>query len=186
MWHSFYLNGDCLPIGELSTISIIAIKPHILKHRKFNIYHNFKTNLNEYYVNLHIINGNWSYYKFTFSSVQFSHSFVSNSLRTHEPQHARPPCPTPTLGGHPNSCPMSQWYHPTILSFVVPFSSRPQSFPASGSFQMSQLFASGGQSIGASASASVLPMNTQDWSPLGWTGWIFLQYKDSQESSPTP
>ena len=98
-------------------------------------------------------------------------------------QHARPPCLSSTPGVHPNSCPSSWWYHPTISSSVVPFSSCPQSLPASGSFPMSQLFASGDQNIGISASASVLPMNTQDWSPLGWTGWISLQ---SQESSPTP
>ena len=93
-----------------------------------------------------------------------------------EPQHARPPCPSPTPGVHQNSCPLNRC-HPTISSFVIPFSSCPQSFPASGSFPMSQLFASGGQSIGVSASTSVLPMNTQDWSPLGWTGWISLQSK---------
>ena len=107
---------------------------------------------------------------------QFSHSVVSDSLRPHELQHARPPCLSPTLGVHPNPCPLSQWCHPTISSSVVPFSSCLQSFPASGSFQMSQLFTSAGQSIGVSAS-SVLPMNTQDWSPLGWTGWISLQSK---------
>ena len=111
------------------------------------------------------------------SSVQFSRSVVSNSLRPHEPQHARPPCPSPTPGVHPNPCPLSQWYHPTISSSVIPFSSCPQSSPVSESFQMSQLFASGGQSIGVSASTSVLPMNTQDWSPLGWTCWISLQSK---------
>ena len=87
------------------------------------------------------------------------------------------PCPSPTPGVHPNPCPLSQWYHPTISSSVIPFSSCPQSFPASASFQMSQLFASGGQSIGVSASTSVLPMNTQDWSPVGWTDWISLQSK---------
>ena len=103
---------------------------------------------------------------------QFSHSVVSESLQPHEPQHARPPCSSPIPGVHPNPCPSSQWCHPTISSSVVPFSSCPQSFSASGSFQMSQLFTSGGQSIGVSASTSVLPMNTQDWPPLGWTGWI--------------
>ena len=96
-----------------------------------------------------------------FSSVQFSHSVVSDSLRPHEPQHARPPCPSPTPGVHPNPCPLSQWCHTTISSSVVTFSSCPQSFPASVSFPMSHLFASGGQSIGVSASTSVLPMNTQ-------------------------
>ena len=109
--------------------------------------------------------------------VQFSHSVVSDSLQPHEPQHARPPSPSPTPGVHPNPCPLSQWCHPTILSSVVSFSSCPQSFPASGSFQMSQLFTSCGQSIGVSVSTSVFPMNTQDWSPLGWTGWISLQSK---------
>ena len=111
------------------------------------------------------------------TSVQFSRSVVSDSLWPHESQHARPPCPSPTPGVYSNSCPWSQWCHPAISSSVVPFSSCPQSLPASGSFPMSQLFAWGGQSIGISATASVLPMNTQDWSPLGWTGWISLQSK---------
>ena len=110
-------------------------------------------------------------------SVQFSCSVVSNSLRPYGMQHARPPCPSPTPEVNSKSCPLSWWCHPTISSSVVPFSSCPQSFPASGSFQISQLFASGGQSIGVSASTSVLPMNTQDWSPLGWTGWISLPSK---------
>ena len=109
-----------------------------------------------------------------FSSVQFSYSVMSNSLRPHEPQHARPPCPSPTPRAYPNPCPSSRWCHPTISSSVIPFSSCPQTFPASGSFQMIQLFAWGGQSIGVSPSTSVLPMNTQDWYPLGWTGWISL------------
>ena len=110
-------------------------------------------------------------------SVQFSHSVVSDSLWPHESQHARPPCPSPTPGVYSNSCPSSWWCHPAISSSVVPSSSCPQSFPASASFPMSQLFAWGGQSIGVSASASVLPMNTQDWSSLGGTGWISLQSK---------
>ena len=109
--------------------------------------------------------------------IQFSHSVVSDSMQPHEPQRARPPCPSPTPGVHPNPCPLSQWCHPTILSSVTPFSFCSQSFPALGSFPMSQLFASGSQSIGVSASTSVLPMNTQDWSPLGWIGWISLQPK---------
>ena len=111
----------------------------------------------------------------TYSLVQFSHSVVSNSLWPHEPKHARPPCPTP--GVYPNSCPLSWWCHPTISYSVIPFSSCLQSFPASGSFPMSQFFSLGGQSIGASASASVPPMNIQDWFPLGWTGlirWLHL------------
>ena len=111
---------------------------------------------------------------------------MSDSLLPHGPQHTRPPCPSPTPGVYPDSCPLSRWCHPTISSSVVPFSSCLQSFPASGSFQMNQLSASGGQSIRVSASASVLPMNTQDWSPLGWTCWISLQSRDSQESSSTP
>ena len=102
---------------------------------------------------------------------------MSNSFWPHEPQNARPPCPSPTPGVHPNPCPLSRWCHPTISSIVVPFSSLLQSFPALGSFQMSQLFISGGQNFGVLASTSVLPMNTQDWSPLGWTGWISLQSK---------
>ena len=108
---------------------------------------------------------------------QFSRSVVSDFLRPHELQHARPPCPSPTPGAYPNSCPLSQWCHLAISSSVVPFSCFPQCLPASGSFPMSQLFTWGGQSTGVSASASVLPMNTQDWSPWGWTGWIFLQSK---------
>ena len=116
-------------------------------------------------------------YGWIYQLYQFSHSVVSNSFWPHEPQHARPPCPSPTPRVYPNSCPLSQWCHPTIPSSVIPFSSCPQSFPASGSFQMSQIFASGGQSIGVSASTSVLPTNTHDWSPLGWTGCISLQPK---------
>ena len=110
-------------------------------------------------------------------SVQFSHTVVSNSLQPHELQHTRPPCPSPTPGVHPNSCPLSQWCHPAISSSVVPFFSCPQAFPASEYFPMSQLFTWGGHSTGVSASTSVLPMNTQDWSPLGWTGCISLQSK---------
>ena len=107
-------------------------------------------------------------------SVQFSRSVMSDSLWPHEPQHARPPCPSPTAGVHPNPRPLSWWCHPTISSSVVPFTSCPQSFPASGSFPMSQLFALSGWSIGVSASTSVLPMDTQGWSPLGWTGLDLL------------
>ena len=114
---------------------------------------------------------------YIFFKVQFSHSVMIDSLQPHEPQHARAPCPSPTPGVYSNSCPFSRWCHPTISSSVIPFSSCPQSFPASGSFQVSQLFTSGGQNIGVSASTSVLPINTQDWSPLGWTGWISLQSK---------
>ena len=102
---------------------------------------------------------------------------MSDSLWPHRLQHTRPPCPSPTPGVYSNSCPLSQWCHPTISSSIDPFSSHLQSFPASGSFPMSQFFTSGGQSIGVLALASVLPMNIQDWSPLGWTGWISLQSK---------
>ena len=109
--------------------------------------------------------------------LKFSHSVMSDSLRPHGLQHTRPPCLSPTPGGYLNSCPLNQWCHPTISSSVIPIFKRLQSFPASGSFPMSQLFASGGQSIGVSAWTSVLPMNIQDWSPLGWTDWISLQSK---------
>ena len=115
----------------------------------------------------------WKRRSFQFSSVAQS----CPTLRPHESQHARPPCLSPTPRVHSNSRPSSRWCHPAISSSVIPFSSCLQSFPASGSFQMSQFFASGGQSIGVSASTSVLPMNTQDWSALGWTGWISLQSK---------
>ena len=113
---------------------------------------------------------------FHISSVQFSHLVVSDSLRPHDSQHARPPYPSPTPRLYSNSC-RSRWCHPAISSSVVPFTSYPQSFPALGSFPVSQLFALRGQSIGVSASTSVLPVDTQDWSPLGWTGWISLQSK---------
>ena len=111
--------------------------------------------------------------RYQFSSVAKSYS----TLRPHGLQHARPPCPSPTPGVYPNSCPLSRWCHPTIPSSIIPFSSHLQSFPSSGSFQMSQFFASDGQSIGVSASTSVLLMNIQGWFPLGWTGWISLQSK---------
>ena len=119
----------------------------------------------------------WGQVCLQFSSVQFSRSIVSDSLRPHESQHTRPPCPSPPPRVYSNSCPSSRWCHPAISSSVVTFSSCPQSLPASGSFPMSQLFTWGGQSIGVSASTSVLPMNTQDWSPLRWTGWVSLQSK---------
>ena len=128
----------------------------------------------------------WHFYwifkcmKLTFreiSSVQFSRWVMSDSLEPNESQHSRPPCPSPTPGVHSNSCPSNQGWHPATSSSVVPFSSCPQSLTASGSFPVSQLFAWGGQSTGVSALASVLPMNTQDWSPLEWTGWTSLQSK---------
>ena len=121
--------------------------------------------------------GLWFFQKVQYILVQFSHSVVSDSLQPHGLQHARPPCPSPTPRVYSNWCPLSQWCYPTISSSVVPFSSCLQSFLASGSFPMSHFFASGGQSIRASALASVLPMNIQDWFPLGWTGWISLQSK---------
>ena len=120
--------------------------------------------------------GIWSH-RDQLSSVQFSRSVVSDSLRPHELQHARPPCPSPTPGVHPNSCPSSPWCHPAISSSVIPFSSCPQSLPATESISMSQLFAWGGKITGVSALPSVLSKNTQDWSPLEWTGWISLQSK---------
>ena len=113
-----------------------------------------------------------------FSSVQLSHWVMSDSLQSHEAQHTRPPCPTPTPGIHSNSCASSRWCHPAISSSAIPFSYCPQSLLASGSFPMSQLFIWGGQSIGVSALASVLPKNTQDWSPLGWIGWVSLESKE--------
>ena len=113
----------------------------------------------------------------TWEDYQFRHSIMSNSLRPHESQHARPLCPSPSPGVHSNSCPSHRWCHPAISSSFFPFTSCPQSLPASKSFPMSQLFTWGGQSTGVSALTSVLPMNTQDWSPLGWTGWISLQSK---------
>ena len=126
---------------------------------------------------LFLLDCNWIPVFLQFSSVQFIHSVVSDSLWPHESQHSRPPCPPTTPGVYWNSCQLSWWCHPAISSTVVTFSSCPQSLPASGSFPMTQLFTRGGQIIGVSALASVLPMNTQDRSPLGWTGWISLQSK---------
>ena len=125
----------------------------------------------------HSLNKQWAFTNAFTSSVQFSRTVVSNSLQPHESQHARPPCPSPTPGFHPNSRPLGWWCHPAISSSVIPFSSCPQSLPASESFPMSQLFAWGGQSTGVSALASVFPKNTQGWSPSEWTGWISLQSK---------
>ena len=125
---------------------------------------------------------------FQFSSVQFISVFqlcptLCNPMNR---RHARPPCPSPSPGVQPNTCPSSRWCHPTISSSVIPFFSYLQSFPASGSLQMSQFFTSGGRSIGISAPASILPMNIQNWFPLGWTGWISCSLRASQEFSPTP
>ena len=124
---------------------------------------------NQYVLIWHFISNFWT--------SPFNRSVMYNSLRPHGLQHTRPSCPSPTPGVYSNSCPLSQWCHPTISSSIIPFSSCLQSFPASGSFHMSPFFTSGGQSIVVSASASVLPINTQDWFPLGWTGWISLQSK---------
>ena len=121
--------------------------------------------------------GNVSIFYPVSCSVQFSHKVMSDSLWPHESQHTRPPCPSPAPRVHANLCPSSQWCHPAISSSIVPFSSCPQSLLASGSFPLGQLFSWGSQSIGVSALASVLLKNTQDWSPLGWTGWISLQSK---------
>ena len=128
-------------------------------------------------MNMHSTSGENVYSAITFSSIPFSRSVVSDSLRPHESQHTRPPCTSPTPRVHTNSCASSPWCHPVISSSVVPFSSCRQSLPASESFPMSQLFAWGGQSTGVSTSASVFPMNTQGWSPSEWTGYISLQSK---------
>ena len=119
----------------------------------------------------------WCLYISGIPSDNFSHSVMSDSFQPHEPQHTRPPYPSPTPGVYPNSCPLSWWCHPTISSSVIPFSYQLQSFPAAGSFQMNQFFESGSQSIGVSASTSALPINIYDWLPLGWTGWISLESK---------
>ena len=126
---------------------------------------------------LELLNSTIKIFNVITTEVQFSHSVMSNSLRPHWLQHTRPPCPSPTPGVYSKACPSSQWCHPTISSSVIPFSSCLQSFPASGSFPVSQFFASDDQSIEVSASASVLPMNIQDWFPLGWTGWISMWSK---------
>ena len=139
----------------------------------FYRFHNFRCLCLFYpfYINVYISCILW----IQFSSVQLLS--VSDSLRPHKVQHSRPPCRSPTPRVYPNSCPLSRWCHTAISFSAVPFSCHLQSLPASGSFQISQFFTSDGQSIGVSASASVLPMNTQDWSPLAWTGWISLQSK---------
>ena len=143
-----------------------------VKHRKQNC--KFKCLVKT--ADLNISLGLTSFF-LSLSSVQFSHSVVSDALRPHGLQHSRPPCPSPTPGVYSNPCPLNRWGHPAISSSVVSFSSHLQSFPASRSFQMSQFLASGGQSIRVSASTSVIPMNIQDWSPLEWTGWISLHSK---------
>ena len=139
--------------------------------------------LNTSFVRHHVIQGGYSYFRISLelhgniTVSQFSHWVISDPLRPHGLQHARPPCSSPTPKVYSNSCSLSQWCYPTISSSVIPFSSHLQSFPASEPFQMIQFFTSGDQSIGVFASASVFPMNIQDWFPLGWTGWISLQAK---------
>ena len=154
----------------LSTIRMISVKWFDLSGFSLNM-----RALGGFILNL-LFNSKWLCSLWG-SKNQFIYSVVSNTLRPEGLQHTRLPCPSPTTGVCSNSCPLSWWCHPIISSSVVPFSSHLQSFQASGSFPMSQLFATGGQSIGISASASILPMNMQDWFPLGWTGWISLQSK---------
>ena len=174
--HSLSVPGDSVCVSSLLKVQKMRSSPctdHLLIH--VHQHHHQTLGSKCFYILSHLIltASPWDRYFL----VQFSRSVVSNSLRLHGLQHARPPCPSPTPRVYSNSCPLSQWWHPAISSSVFPFSSHLQSFPASRSFQMSQLFTSGGQSIWVSASTSVLPMNIQDWSPLGWTGWIFLQSK---------
>ena len=165
--YSIYsVNERYLNYKNESVISYVILKTYLVDRKRRKVKSKFQ-------LSLHIRAPNPT----RISWVQFSRSVVSDSLRPHGPQHVKPLCPSQTPRVHSNSCPSSQWYHPTISSSVIPFSSRLQPFPASGSFQMSQFFASGGQSTGVSASAAVLPMNIQDWFPLGWTGLISLQSK---------
>ena len=137
-----------------------------------------KVEMNHTPFSLQSVSENHTYSWLSISPVQFSCSEVSDSLQSHGLQHTRHSCPSPTPRVYSNSCPLSRWCHPNVSSSVIPLSSRLQSFPASGSFTMSQFFTSGGQSTRVSASTSVLPMNIQDWFPLGWTGWISLQFKE--------
>ena len=166
LWNLFGFLNMCL-LKSIITFNKFVI---IESSAPFTVSHTSNT-LDETYARLDC------YVLCRISSVQFSRSVVSDSLWPHELQHARPPCPSPTPGVHSDSRPLSQWCHPAISSSGVPFSSCPQSLPASESFPMSQLFAWGDQSIGVSALASFLPKNTQDWSSLEWTGWISLQSK---------
>ena len=183
-----FIRSKCLFISLLQSLSILILEPKKIKSVTvstfFPIYLSWSDRTRCYDISLFwmlsfksALSVSCFTFKRLFSStllsvIQFSSLVMSDSLWPHEPQHARPPCPSPTPGVYPNSCPLRQWCHPTIASCVIPFSSCPQSFPALGSSQMSQLFTSGGQSIGVSASTSVLPMNTQDLSPLEWTGLI--------------
>ena len=162
LWEQQEQLPSSLEFTEMDTLASTALPvPHTVGKVRWFLLHRWRK------LRLHV----------QFRSVQFSRSVMSDSLRSHGLQHARPPCPSPTPGACSNSCPSGQWCHPTTSSSVIPFFSSPHSFPASGSFPKSQFFTSGGQSIGASASASVLPMNIQGWFPLGWTGWISLQSK---------
>ena len=152
----YHISIDPLPVQLLKTW--VGLPPWSFKHRVHSYLCSSIAHLQTEFLSI--------------SSVQISRSVMSDSFQPHESQHARPPCPSPTPGVYSNSCPLSRWCHPAISSSVIPFSSCPQCLPASGSFPVSQLFAWGGQSIGVSASASVLPVNTQDWSPLGWMNQI--------------
>ena len=158
------------PVPFLLTLGLVMRLVWPITHSSKKPFHNWSGLLSLF--------NKWHKTHHQISSVQFSRSVVSDSLWPHELQHARPPCPSQTPGVYSNTCPLSRWCHPAISSSVVPFSSCPQSLPASGSFPMSQLFAWGGQSIGVLASASVLPLNSQDRSALGWTVWISLQSKE--------
>ena len=158
-------------ISQVETQWVQLLKIHVIKTNFQKNFMIIRGSIKKNYPKLRNKTKKW------LSSVQFSCSVVSNSLWPHEPQHASPPCQLPTAGVYPNPGPLSQWCHPSISSSVIPFSSCPQSFSATGSFKMSQLFTWGAQTTGVSASRSVLPMNSQDWSPLGWTGWISLQSK---------
>ena len=177
-WEALSMDWKCRRVETDSDKGISVIVHVVLFHFwVYTLLMRVKKESEKTDLKLNIQNENHGIQSHRFSSVQFSRSVVSDSLRPHELQHARPPCPSPTPRVYPKPCPSSQWCHPVISSSSIPFSSCPQSFSALMSFPMSQLFAWGGQSTGVSASASVLPVNTQDWSPLGWTGWISLQFK---------
>ena len=181
----FFKQRSCIVFNSIASTG----NPGCLSLRQYSMPHFIHSFFNQWMNNSYVSNtvldtmkrvhrfGAQVFCFWKWTSVQFSHSVMSDSLQPHEPQHARPPWPSPTPRVYPNPCPLSWWCHPTISSSIVPFSSFPQSLPVSGSFQMSQLFTSGSQSIGVSASTLVLPVNIQDWFPLGWTGCISLQSK---------